>query len=379
MVSRLSRRYLGEETELARSDELVARVRFFFPRDVHKVALAIAELTRVGALPSRPLRVLDLGAGVGAASVGMLRTLSSPDLGATPPEVKELHLVDRDADVLALARALLTAAVRNTLIPSVAKLETRIGDVSAPTSFAGSEPYDLIVLSSVLVETTRALGDEAARGLAVASNVASILDAAPLAPDGALVVIEPATRPETRALHHARASLLARGLGIFAPCTHTGPCPMLARERDWCHEDLPVDLPPWLESVARDAGLRWEGLTFSYLVVRRDARSIAEIAPRRSDGWVPARRGSSPRESKGKTEAFASGAFAPGVTGPRLMQLDREVKHAGSEGARLVDLERGDVIAVSPGVAANADPARPLRVSPRDLVRAATVRAGRSR
>ena len=33
---------------------------------------------------------------------------------------------------------------------------------------------------------------------------------------------------------------------------------MLAREGDWCHEDLPVDLPPWLVPVARADGTGYD-------------------------------------------------------------------------------------------------------------------------
>src|SRR5580700_2681488 len=55
---------------------------------------------------------------------------------------------------------------------------------------------------------------------------------------------------------------------VFAPCLHAAPCPALARDSDWCHEDLDVDLPGWLVPVAKAAGLRHEGLTFSYLVLR---------------------------------------------------------------------------------------------------------------
>src|SRR3712207_8562489 len=59
---------------------------------------------------------------------------------------------------------------------------------------------------------------------------------------------------------------------VFAPCLHAASCPMLAIETEWCHEDLAVDLPPWTVPLARAAGLRWQGLTFSYLVLRKDGR-----------------------------------------------------------------------------------------------------------
>jgi hypothetical protein len=204
------------------------------------------------------------------------------------------------------------------------------------------------------------------------------------------VVIEPATRADTRALHRARGALIARGLGVFAPCTHQGECPMLARARDWCHEDLAdAALPDWLVPVARDAGLRWQGLTFSYLVVRRDAsRSVAELLHGTAGdaAVVPTRLVSQPRATKGKTEAFASGPFPGPSRGTRLMQLDRDARRRDEavEGARdathtdrdvapalLSECERGDVVDVrvdDAGAGALRE-GRPVRLARTDLVR----------
>ena len=75
MVERLSARYRGEAVVLAHADEMAARAMFWTPRDLPKVHRAVAELVYAKALPERPLRVLDLGAGLGATSMGFLRAL----------------------------------------------------------------------------------------------------------------------------------------------------------------------------------------------------------------------------------------------------------------------------------------------------------------
>lgn len=372
MIQRLSRRYLGEPVTLARSDELLARTLFWFPRDVHKVARPIAEL--VHALPSRPLQVLDVGAGTGATSLGTVRALAQQAaLGATVPPLQRIVAVDTDIEALAILRRIADEARVAGLLPALPPLlETRAGDLRDPKGFgpAPANGYDLVLLGSVLVEVTRSLGDETARGAAMAEHIARLIDLAPLAPDGAMIIIEPATRPEARALQHARNHLLARGYGIFAPCTHPQDCPMLARARDWCHEDLPVDLPPWLVSVARAAGLRWQGLTFSYLVVRRDAtRSVRDLLSPSERTVVPARLVSSPRVSKGKTEAFACGPFPGPTRGPRIMQLDRDIPRTPAEGIILAECTRGDVIGIHPSAAARACEGKPIRVAPTDMVR----------
>jgi SAM-dependent methyltransferase len=377
LVERLSRRYLGEpDVALARGDELLARTLFWFPRDVQKAALPIAELALAGALPPRPLRVLDIGAGLGAASFGLERVAMHPALRHVRFTVEHIEAVDSERDVLQGLERISREARRRGLLPSPGpELVTRTGNLHALEESKGQGVFDVVLVANALVEVTRDAGDESERGALLASHIERLVSHA-LAPDGALVVIEPATRPETRALHHARASLIERGFGIFAPCTHLDACPMLARERDWCHEDLASDLPEWLTTVARAAGLRWEGLTFSYLVVRRDrTHSVGALVAR--DGWVSARLVSTPRETKGKTEAFASGPFGLGRTGPRLMQLAREAKRreGPNEGVALADCARGDVVAVARDAitateaSSEASAARPIRVGPAALRR----------
>src|SRR5579863_545057 len=71
-----SRRYTSERDRLARPDDpiadLAARAAFFTVADAIKIAIPLAELAGRGALPARePLRVIDLGAGCGAMSLGL--------------------------------------------------------------------------------------------------------------------------------------------------------------------------------------------------------------------------------------------------------------------------------------------------------------------
>jgi hypothetical protein len=363
MVERLSSTFNPElaAARLALADALAARALFWFPRDLRKVALPAYELFTAGALPKRPLRVVDLGAGLGATSLGWLRTLAS-----TGVETARIDALDSDAEALSRMQSIAKEAVRVGLLPALPPITTSVADFrdgsairDALKSDAGS--CDVLLIGSALVEATRDAGDESARGALVSKYVRDAIDAVNLAPDGTVLIIEPATRNETRALHHARAHLIAAGVHVFAPCTHQGVCPMLERDRDWCHEDLAADLPEWLVPIARAAGLRWEGLTFSYLVLQRTAgRSVGDLAAR--PGYVPARLVSQPRPTKGKTEAFASVAGR----GARLMQLDRSVKRDAGKHRALADYARGDVVALREGVLAEVGGV--VRVEGGDLV-----------
>jgi hypothetical protein len=53
-----------------------------------------------------------------------------------------------------------------------------------------------------------------------------------------------------------RDLLVAGGLFVVAPCFFQGPCPALARERDWCHDAVQAE----------------RRVDFSYLVFGRKAR-----------------------------------------------------------------------------------------------------------
>jgi hypothetical protein len=120
------------------------------------------------------------------------------------------------------------------------------------------------------------------------------------------------------------------------------------RDTDWCHEDLDVDLPEWLAPVARAAGLRHEGLTFAYLVLRRDGRRLADGAILPSTA-TRLRVVSGAMPSKGKREAFLCGELeheGERVAGRvRAMRLDRD---ATSTNAPWDTVRRGDVLTIDP-------------------------------
>jgi ribosomal protein RSM22 (predicted rRNA methylase) len=215
-------------------------------------------------------------------------------------------------------------------------------------ALGGKGSYDLVVLGQLLSELDSAM-DPGERAAAHASWLSLLVERF-VAPDGSLVVVEPGLRDRSRHLHRVRDGVLAaRGATVFAPCTHAAGCPALAAEGDWCHEDLRVDLPPWLAPVARAAGLRYEGLTFSYLVLRRDDATIARrLAAPPSAGLF--RVVSDRMKTKGKVECFLCGellgeAGARVVGRARTMRLDR---HATDENRAWEDLARGDVTSIAP-------------------------------
>lgn len=327
-VAAVSRRYTLERAELAELQGdarlLSARLQFFLPRDLLKLHGPLSELASVAALPRKPRwRVLDLGAGVGATSLGVARFAAV----SGSAEALDVTAVDVDGEALELFRAL-TSDLRT--LPSVPiKLQTQVGDLSNWPRAGG--PYDLIILGLVLNELRGKHED------------ALIELSRHLDPEGALIIIEPALRETSRALHAVRDALAARNAApyVFAPCLRDAACPMLARPRDFCHERLPCDLPASLAAIASGAGLRERDLTYSYLTLTPKKRSLRELG---TESGTLFRAVSGQLESKGKTEVWLCGEHAA----PRAQRLNRQ---RTDENAALELAERGCIIRVS-----NAEP-----------------------
>lgn len=333
-VALLSEAYNADGTEALRrlgQGGLPARLGFSFPRDVPKGAAAVGELVTAGLLTvteARPLRVLDLGAGLGATTWGVVRALAA----AGRRGVVEATWVDADGAALGLGREVAARRPNEGAIT----LQVKASALPIAPGLAGARgPFDLVLFGQVLSELSP--GESAAsRESAHVELLQGALQC--LAPDGSLVVVEPALRTRTRHLHRLRAKVIEQALAtVFAPCLHEGPCPMERREADWCHEDLPVDLPPWLVPVARTAGLRFEGLTFSYLVLRKDGLTLAKVS--QAHGRLVA----SPKPTKGKRSLLLCG---PGsLDGVVVSRLDR---HRGSVNGVWDTLGRGDLVAFEP-------------------------------
>ena len=324
-------------------DAGAARLGFSFARDVPKGAASVRELVATGTLRlDRPLRVLDVGAGLGATTWGLVRALAASGARGSI----DATWLDADAEALALGAAVVRArAGRQDAIDL--RVQTRPGALG---TIAGSDRFDVVLLGQVLSELDIGATDE----VRVARHAAllRLLLEERTEEGGALVVIEPALRQRTRHLHRVRDALAAAGATIFAPCLHAQPCPALARESDWCHEDLAVDLPAWLAPIALAAGLRREGLTFSYLVLHRGSRRLADCVPEGAGvmGGVRLRVVSDTMTSKGKREAFVCGELPGGGMGPvaaraRLVRLNRDAT-PGNQAWETI--KRGDLVVVTP-------------------------------
>jgi ribosomal protein RSM22 (predicted rRNA methylase) len=271
-----------------------AYVRYYLPTNMKKVHLALTDLSLHAEwlLAKDRLRVLDLGAGPGTALLGLLAFFAQrpqrPVLACTA--------VDRVGENLRLAEELFTAYRSNKGLD--AALTTVRADLEAAEEIAQG-PFDLILASNVLNELYPFDEDRVEKRVGLLRSLLTRL----LADNGSCIIIEPALRETTRDLHHVRDGLLEQGFLVYSPCLAGTSCPARENPRDWCHEDIPWEPPALIREIDRLTGLRKDSLKFSYLVLRKDARSLTDLFGRDSFRVV-----SEPLVTKGKMEFYLCGA-----------------------------------------------------------------------
>lgn len=325
-VAELSRLFTKERDSLAigyLNDPglAAAYLSYFFPVNLCKIQVLLDELPDdwYKAPADRALQVLDLGAGPGTGALAVLDWLNQHD----PDSLGGLTVVavDASADALRQARLLWTAYSRLAR-RSDASLILHEGDVARPANqgwrhaVVSRAPYDLIVAANCLNElfgrTSRAVKKRAAL-------VADLL--ALLAPHGTLMLVEPALRETSRALHYVRDQLLQeQRCTIYSPCLHERNCPALIQEDDWCHEERPWVPSASIQLIDQEVGFIKDALKFSYLLLRTDGRTIVERNPQTF------RVVSELRKLKGDTRAWLCNELGR----PEVGRLDRALSASNS-------------------------------------------------
>lgn len=255
-------------TSYASADARLAYGVFFFPQNYTRTTLVLDELASVHrwTLPADGTRrILDLGAGLGAAALAAAR---HPALTHARIELTTVEAVPANQE--------LQQRLMRDLLPHHVKFIPRTADFRAIEVWAPrrTHRWDLILLSFSLNE---AFQTDSAETTAAWLNQA----AAHLTEHGLLLVIEPALKETAENLEEVRDLLLARNqkLHVWAPCLHRAACPARARGAFWCHEARRWTPPPSLLFLNKTLHREIETLKFSFLALGRCPPPRTAAAP----------------------------------------------------------------------------------------------------
>lgn len=284
-VADLSRLFTKDRASL-KSDYLdhpahaAAYLKYFLPVNLSKIQVLLDEMPQ--GWPDQAsgcsIRILDVGSGPGAGALAILNWFHQH----WPERIKDLTVVavDGSAEALKHARNLWevycreSGAIDGRLITHKGNLE-RLPNGGVLSQVEQQGPYDLIIVANCLNELFSRTANP------VESRVELVKELlGKLAPTGTLMIVEPALRDTSRALHQLRDHLIQVKLcTVYSPCLHENSCPALVNPFDWCHEERGWEPPPGIQKIDEAVGFIKDALKFSYLLLRKDGRTIVERRP----------------------------------------------------------------------------------------------------
>ena len=275
-VARLSRLFTKERDAISRpyfEDPVLATayLRYFLPVNLSKIQVLLDEMP----VPEQGgrLSVLDLGSGLGTGALAVLDWWHRhrSEAGLTVVALDNVSSAIRQADMLWKRYCHAAGITAATLRTCEGDLERRVW----LGRLRESGPFDLIILANCLNELCVGSKDPIR---ARACLVTEVL--AQLAPHGTMMIVEPALRDTSRALLQVRDRLLQeKHCTVYSPCLHEHSCPALINPGDWCHEERKWEPPPVIQQIDEEVGLIKDALKFSYLLLRKDGKTIVDRRP----------------------------------------------------------------------------------------------------
>lgn len=212
-------------TPWERSFAVAATLGYYMPLNATRLVAAAREPLERGFFRGLD-HLVDFGSGPGTASLALT------SIGLS---FQEISLVDRSPEALKWASFLLSGNIGLSQSDVFPKLQV--------------PERSLFVASYSLTETEL---PPAVRSME------------------ALVLLEPSTSEDARALMARREQLQDWGFHIWAPCVQTGACPLLKNsKRDWCHDRVALERPPWLAEIESHLPFRNQTLTWTALFARK--------------------------------------------------------------------------------------------------------------
>ena len=248
-----------------------AYLNYFLPVNLSKIQTLLDEMLAKQA--DDTFTVLDLGSGPGTGALAVLDWWHRRG-GASALSVMA---VDRSMTALHQAERLWSTYCRTADLTGVS-LHTCKADVERTgwlKAVQPKAPFDLIILANCLNE----IYADGTDPIEMRSNLVKEALAL-LALPGTIMIVEPALRETSRALHQVRDRLLqGKCCTVYSPCLHEQNCPALTKPDDWCHEERPWKPPVSIQEIDEEVGFIKDALKFSYLLLRKDSKTIVDRRP----------------------------------------------------------------------------------------------------
>jgi ribosomal protein RSM22 (predicted rRNA methylase) len=275
-VAELSRLFTKERATLNRSyldDQAyaMAYLSYFLPVNLAKIQVLLNEMPAPEV--SERFSVLELGSGPGTGILAVLDWWHQRE----SPHTLSVTAVDSSSRALRQARRLWDRHCQ-VINSQEASLQTYVGDLEQRgwlEQVRQKRPFDLIILANCLNEIFADACDPIMARTAFVNKSLAVL-----APHGTMMIVEPALRETSRALHQVRDQLLQeKRCTIYSPCLHESNCPALVKPHDWCHEERIWEPPSTIKVIDKEVGFIKDALKFSYLLLCKDGKTIVERRP----------------------------------------------------------------------------------------------------
>lgn len=248
-----------------------AYLNYFLPVNLSKIQVLLDEMPVV--LADDPFTVLDLCSGPATGALAVL------DWWHGRGSVSGLSVVAVDRSMTALQQAeslwskyCQTADLTGTSLQTCKADVERTGWLKEVKSRA---PFNLIILANCLNEIHTDTTDPIEGRTRLVTELLALL-----APQGTVMIVEPALRETSRALHQVRDRLLQeKRCTVYSPCLHENSCPALVNPYDWCHEERAWEPPVSIQEIDGEVGFIKDALKFSYLLLRKDGKTIIDRRP----------------------------------------------------------------------------------------------------
>ena len=319
---------------LDKPDHATAYLQYFLPVNLSKIQVLLDEMPQgwPDQVSGGPIRILDVGSGPGTGALAAFDWFRQH----WPDRIRDLTVVATDvsAEALKQARQLWDTYSRESgvaggrLIAYEGSLE-RASNGPWLQSVDQQAPYDLIIMANCLNELFSRTANPIESRVELVTQLL-----ARLTPAGTFMIVEPALRDTSRALHQVRDRLIQEKIcTLYSPCLHENSCPALVNPFDWCHEERAWEAPPEIQEIDEAVGFIKDALKYSYLMLRKDGRTIVE---RRPDVY---RVVSELRELKGEKRAWLCNELG-------RSEIGRQDRLKSEANASLDDWHRGAIVQI---------------------------------